>query len=164
MNTFITKNNPIFRNIGWVFDSPELKENFSLLWQTKQYANALELFPKKWKWYGEDIANEKVCDNPLVVGMGYVFSKKAFELIHSIFPNETSLHHEFSIDGYDFVWFSPPIVEKSKYTESEHNIFIVKPGYSGLFSEKFVKIWQTNGFVGNSYIPYDGDDYAFLRW
>lgn len=155
MIRYITKANSNYRDIGRVFESEETERNFVTLWQKKKYEDALKLFPSKWKWYGQDVKNQLVPDNPDVVGAGYVITAKAFQIIANKYPLETNLNHAFHLDGYDFVWFRPPIIEDEDLDSTELNIFTIRTGYRTIFSEEYVKLWLENNFTGNTYIPFD---------
>lgn len=155
MIRYITKANRNYRDIGRVFDNKQTERNFVTLWQQKKYEDALKIFPSKWKWYGEDVKNLLVPDNPEVVGAGYVITAKAFQIISKRFPLETKLHHDFRLDDYDFVWFRPPVIEDENINSTELNIFTIRTGYRIIFSEEYVSLWLENNFTGNSYIPFD---------
>lgn len=153
MKKYIKKSDPIYRNVMTYSPETEREKSFSKLWQQKRYEEALNTsFPDKWVWFVENIDKEIVCDNPNNAGSGLAFSEKAFLVINQAFPNETKLNHHFEIDGYHFVWFSPPIIEKHDFDKTSHNIFMVRPMYKKIYSEAFVNLWKEHGFSGHDYI------------
>lgn len=158
MKKYILKTNPCFRDIAMKFPYSEKKELFSDLWQNKKFKEALDNFPDEWVWLGQDIEKELICDMPLIVGAGTALSQKSFVIINNVFPEETKLNHQFEIDGYKFVWFGPTVVEKQDFDVAESNIFLLKPLYLTVFSEKFVQLWNINGFTGHKFVEIDTPD------
>lgn len=155
MNKFITRTDNRYRFVGNVFPSQNIEDIFTAYWQARKFEEALNLFPKKWVWLGENIKNELVCDHPIIVGAGIAFTSHAFEVISKEFPEETKLNHPFEIDGYKFVWTSPPVVQKEDFHLTKLNIFLAKPLYITVYSEKFVEIWKQHGFTGHEFVGID---------
>lgn len=152
MKKFITRFEPRYRSLMLASPMTEREKAFTSLWQQKKYQEALETtFPDKWIWFAEDIEKEIVCDHPIIAGAGMAFSEQAFAVIHEAFPLETKLNHPFEIDGYKFIWISPPVVEKEDFNTTEFNIFSAKPLYKTVYSENFVSLWNRHGFTGRGF-------------
>lgn len=129
------------------------EKDFSLLWQQKRYEEALNTsFPDQWVWFAEHIDKESVCAYPTVAGAGEVMSEDAFSVIHEAFPFETRFNHPLEIDGYKFIWFSPPVVEKADFNSTQDNIFMAKPLYRTVYSEDFVNLWKLHRFTDHEFV------------
>lgn len=153
MKKFIKKPNPRFRSIIRKYPKTEREIAFTELWQQKKYQEALETtFPDQWVWFAEDINNEIITDYPTIAGSGEALSERAFAVINKAFPLETKLNHAFEIDGHKFFWFSPPVVDKDAFNETKLNVFMLKPRYTTVWSEKFVNIWIKYGFTGADFV------------
>lgn len=153
MKKFITKSNPNYRGVMTSNPVTQREKDFILLWQQKKYKEALmTCFPDKWIWFAEDINKETVCDYPKIAGHGEAMSEPAFNVFQKAFPEETKLNHPFEIDGYKFIWFSPPVIEKTEFFTAEFNIFMVKPLYKTIYSEVFVNLWKEHGFTGHEFV------------
>lgn len=153
MKKYIAKSDPRFRSLITSEPPDDREARFSELWQQKKYSEAIETsFPDKWEWFAEDIEKETVCDHTKTCWLGEAFSERAFAIIHAEFPEETQLNHPIELDGYKFIWVSPPLIDKSEFELSTLGICLVRPVYTTFYSEEFVQLWNKHGFVGHEFI------------
>ncbi len=140
------------RALGTIYPTTSKEVMFDELWIAKKYSEALNSFPDKWKWYGEDIENEAITDIPGIAFSGIIFSEKAYKALYPIFKNDFEYEHKIEIDGLVYMWLSVPIISQDEVMHTKHSVYKVKPLYKTYVTESFVKLCRDNNLTGRDFV------------
>jgi hypothetical protein len=150
MNYYLIASSSKSKVLSPVKPSDEKESKFLLLWQQKNFTEALNNFPDKWLW-ASDSPEDKITDMPPIFFTGLAFSEHLFNLAYKKFPRELETNHSIIVDGLTYYWVSPPVINEDDLSESDIHLATVKPSYAKYVSEEFVDFFKSNGFTGTNF-------------